>query len=194
MSEIFVNLLSPYNTVWVKDFSFKERRLELISFMFSRWNCLSCIKFRQWRRKYLVVSVSLPQSQIRFNESQKLWRNLCSRRWLKPTLYLARKFKPKYQQTLKILLEKGLINFKIHFLNTGYEGGPRILRCNLFHSIIADGKYTFFKMLWLTFIKGTFFEFHVEYVIDGLGIKLKNTMGFHILLFSKKVIIYGNIL
>ena len=66
-----VKLLLPNNNVRVRQFSFKGRRLESTSLMFCRRVCLSCVKFWQWRRKCLVVSVSLPQSQIGFNESQK---------------------------------------------------------------------------------------------------------------------------
>ena len=43
---------------------------------------------------------------------------------------------------------------------------------NLFLSIIVRGKY-FLKSLKLTSIKGTFLEFRVEYVVNGLGIELK---------------------
>ena len=78
VSETLVNLLSPYNNFLVKEFWFKERRLQSISFLLCRRYHFSCAKFWQWESKYLVVSVSLPQLQIGFNESRKLWWNLCS--------------------------------------------------------------------------------------------------------------------
>ena len=64
---------------------------------------------------------------------------------------------------------------------------------NFFFSIILRGKY-FLKSLKLTSIKGTFLEFRVEYVVNDLGIELRDGMWFNFLLFCKKVTIYGTIL
>ena len=49
---------------------------------------LSLIKKGQWRKKWVMDSISWPQLHKGFNVSWKLCLNLCSLRWLKPSLSL----------------------------------------------------------------------------------------------------------
>ena len=44
--------------------------------------CLFSAKSREHKKKWSVVSVSEPQSHIGLGTSLKLWRNLCSFKWL----------------------------------------------------------------------------------------------------------------
>ena len=172
MFETSVNRSSSHNTLSFKDFSFKETRLESISFRLYTRVCLSCVKFWQGRRKCLADLVSLPQSQMwilkiltehRWLKPLK-WRNAW--RWLEPIRNHAKYFKLTKLQTLKLPLREGLINFKIRFLNIGYQGESWMFGSNLFCSITVEGKYIFWKKLWLTFIKEQFLEFRVYYVVD----------------------------
>ena len=72
----------------------------------------------QWRRKCEVDSLSRPQSQIRFKQSWKLCLNLCSLKWLIPTLSLVISLIPLWSPQSKTLLGEGLTNFTILFLGT----------------------------------------------------------------------------
>ena len=126
-------------------------RLESISFMLCTRVCLSCVKFWQGGRKCLADLVSLPQSQMwilkiltehRWLKPLK-WRNVC--RWLNPIRNHAKYFKLAKLQTLKIPLREGLINFKIRFLNIGYQCESWMFGSNLFYSITVEGNTYFEK-------------------------------------------------
>ena len=108
----------------------------------------------QWRRKWLVVSISWPQLQIGFKQSWKICLNLWSAKWLKPSLILVSSFKPSKFWVEEILFGSGLINFSIRFLNIWHEEELQILISRLFHSVITAGKKHFFKKLVFTLKKG----------------------------------------
>ena len=78
-----------------------------------------------------------PQVQIGFNVSWKLCLNLCSRRWLRPSLILDRYLIASGSWQLKILLGFGRINFKILDLN---KLRFWMSESSLFHSVITEGK------------------------------------------------------
>ena len=99
----------------------------------------------QWSRKWLVVSISWPQEQMGLTVSWKLWLNLCSRRWLNPSLSLVKNIKPLGWWQLKTLFGVGLIKLKIFFLKTEKLSALRILASKMFHSFIEEGKKVFLK-------------------------------------------------
>ena len=76
---------------------------------------LTSEKIGQWWRNLKVVSMSLPQQQIGFKQSRKLYLNLWSRRWLKPNLSLATNFILVGLWQLKVLFEDACINCKMLF-------------------------------------------------------------------------------
>ena len=135
--------MSLYNNKWVNASLFMDRRFRLTILKVYRRDCLSFLKMEQWRKSCLVDSIAFPQLQIWFSESQKLWRNICSRKWFKPTCSLVRWLKPKELGTLKIMLGWGLINSRIRFLKSLSEGEQRIFESKLFHSMMLDGKKVF---------------------------------------------------
>ena len=109
----------------------------------------------QWSRKWLVVSTSYPQEQKGFIVSRKLWLNLCSRRWLKPSLSLAKNFWSSGWWQLKTLFGDGLISVKNFFLKTDKLSAFRTLASKMFHSFIEEGKKVFLKNSCLTLKGGT---------------------------------------
>ena len=56
--------------------------------------CLFSVKSGQCKKKWSVVSVSQPQSHIGLGASLKLWRNLCSFKWLNFNRSLDNKLTP----------------------------------------------------------------------------------------------------
>ena len=61
--EVFVlsvRVVSPYTNKWVSASSFMDRTFELTNLTFFRRDCLSFLKFEQWRKYCLVDSVALP--------------------------------------------------------------------------------------------------------------------------------------
>ena len=74
---------------------------------------LSSEKNGKWSRQRTVVSMSLPQQQIGFKQSGKLYLNLWSLRWLKPSLSLVISFIPTELWQLKVLLGVGHMNCKM---------------------------------------------------------------------------------
>ena len=108
----------------------------------------------------LVDLVVLPESQIEFSESWKLWQNICSCKWLKPTLSLIRWVEPKEFGKLKLLLGRDLLNSKNHFLKSLSEEEERLFESNLFHYIIMINKKSVFKEFvigfdWRQFLRVT---------------------------------------
>ena len=79
----FIKVLMVYSNKWGNAFSFMGRRFGLAVPPFCKIGCLTFLKFDEWRRNCLADSITLMQWQIGFRESRKLWRNLCSPKWLK---------------------------------------------------------------------------------------------------------------
>ena len=104
-------------------------------------------------KECLVVSISWPQLQIRFNQSWKLYLNLWSAKWLKPSLILVSSFKPLKFWVEEILFGSGLINLNIRFLNISHGDELWMLISILFHSVITPGIKEFIKKLVFTLKK-----------------------------------------
>ena len=102
--------------------------------------CLSPIKSRQWRKKWLSVSMSKSQGQIEIRVSKKLCLNLCSLKWLSLSWSLVKKIIPFMLLALYRLLPEGLTKDKMCFLNTSKKGEFRVLTNNLLHSISLTKK------------------------------------------------------
>ena len=62
--------------------SFSVKMFASIVAILSKRVCLWILKFAQWRRKWIVVSIPLLQLHIGSIEFWKLCLNLCSFRWL----------------------------------------------------------------------------------------------------------------
>ena len=124
-------------------------------------------------RKWAKVPISLPQLQTGLSESWKPRLNLCSRRWLKPSLNLVINLTLHGLWQLKTLFPEGCINFRRIFLKTFKLSELRIFRSNLFHSITKEGKKVFRKKLCFTLNWGMSLVFLVLYLLTVTGIMLK---------------------
>ena len=103
--------LPPYRGVSVicKSLLSKMFLLYLIAF---RKVDLSLEWWGQWRRKWAELSVSISQLQIGVGELWKPCLNLCSRRWLKPSLNLVSNLSLMGLWELKTLFPEGRINLR----------------------------------------------------------------------------------
>ena len=116
--------------------------------------CLGVWKLGQWRKKCVVVSVSLPQSHNGFRVSWKQCLNLWSRRWLRPSRNLVRSLIPYELWILNILLTQGRTKFSRYFWKIGRLSEFLIFQPRLFHSSIVEGNNEFLKQLCFAWITG----------------------------------------
>ena len=121
--------------------------------------------------------VSFPQLQIGLRVSWKLWRNLCSQRWLRPNLNLIIYLILLGLWQLKIEFEDGLINFKILFLKAEKVLEYLIFKSKLFHSITVDGKKEFIKKWCLPLKRRILSLVLVLYALLTLGSILERYSG-----------------
>ena len=98
------------------------------------------MKFWHCRKKREVDSISRLQKHSGLIVSWKLWLNLWSLRWLKPTRSLVSSFIPYMPPTLNTLFKIFLLNLSKDFLNILYDSELRVSKLNLFHSLIVKGK------------------------------------------------------
>ena len=119
------------------------------------------------------VSISLPQLQIGLSVSWKPCLNLCSRKWLKPSLDLVSNLTLLRLWQLKTLLPEGRINFKSLFLKMFQLSKLRIFRSNLFRSMTAEGKKEFRKKLYFTVNWEMLLVFLVLHLLTVTGRMLK---------------------
>ena len=104
-------------------------------------------------------------------ESWKLCLNLCSLRWLKPSLSRDRSFIPLGLWQLNALLADGLMNDRILFRKVTILSVEFLIsQSNLFRSIIVEGKKFFLKKLCFAFIAGILLHCFVLYDILCMGI------------------------
>ena len=104
-----------YRKVWINWSLPWDKICSLIFLILFKRVCLGVWKLGQWRKKCVVVSVSLPQSHNGFRVSWKQCLNLWSRRWLRPRRNLVRSLISYGLWTLKILFTKGRIKFSSFF-------------------------------------------------------------------------------
>ena len=130
----------PNNKVSIKSFSLRKSKLGSIVFNSSRRVVLNVEKCWQRRKKCLVSSVSRLQVHKGLTVSWKLWRNLCSRRWLRPKRILDNNFTPKGSWIPYKLFGHGLIFFNKCLRKIEKEVTLRISGSTLFHSLIEYGK------------------------------------------------------
>ena len=74
----------PNISISFEEDSFVSINWQSILFRVLRRVILLLSNNRQWRRKWEVDSISIPQLQRGLIRFWKLWLNLCSRRWLSP--------------------------------------------------------------------------------------------------------------
>ena len=100
---VFVsNELLPKRRVLIKTGSQRSTRLLSVFTRVLRRVRLSITYVEKRRRKCAVDSISKPQLQNGFKESCKLYLNLCSRKWLKPSRSLVINLIPLGLWQLKI--------------------------------------------------------------------------------------------
>ena len=107
---------------------------ELISF------CLSFAKNWQHKKKWLVVSVSAPQSHMGLTQSLKLWRNLCSLRWLNCSRSLVSNLTPTgscIENNHLWFKEKKFFSIDLNCL---IDSASHMVLSNLFHSLTQKVK------------------------------------------------------
>ena len=130
--------------------------------------------------------MSWSQLQIGLSESRKPCLNLCSQRWLRPSLSLASNLTPLGLWHLKTLLPERRINFKSFFVKIFKFSGLLIFWSSLFHSITAEGKNEFWKKLCLTLNWGILLAFLVLYGLTEVGMILNRYYGDWFLNILKK--------
>ena len=108
----------------------------------------------------------------RKNKSWNLCLNLCSARWINPSLILVRNFNPLLLSILSSWLGSGLMNFSITLLKTLQDVKLRILTSILFHSMTA-GKKEFLKKF--VFVLKKRLEF-VEHFLHYRGVIFWNKL------------------
>ena len=137
----------PYRNAWI---SWSPPQVKIWSLMFLillRRVCLGVWKFGQWRKKCVVVSPALPQSDNGFRISWKQCLNLWSQRWLRPRRNLVRSLIPFGLRILKILFVQGHVRFSRFFLKIERLPEFLILQSRLFHTDIVEGKNEFLKWI-----------------------------------------------
>ena len=122
---------------------------------------LSLKKKGQWRKKWVVDSISWSQLHKGFNVSWKLCLNLCSLKWLKPSLSLVISLIPLGLRISKTEFGEGRMKLSIFSLKTEILLEFLRLGSKLFHSIIADGKKEFLKKLCFVLIREILKQFHL---------------------------------
>ena len=130
----------PNKNVLTTEFSFSVKMLALLLFSLFERVRLWVVKFGEWRRKWTVDSISLPQPHRGFTESWKLCLNSWSFKWPKPILRRVKNVSPNRLFMLKTLLNFGLMKLDKCFLKISKEAELRISRSSLFDSLITDGK------------------------------------------------------
>ena len=108
----------PYRSKSVKAVSEKLEILILISLRSSKRVFRIFVKKWQCRKKCVVDSVSRVQVHNGFIQLSKLWLNLCSFKWLSPSLNLVRRRIPKGSWILYMGFAKGRTLLSKWFLNT----------------------------------------------------------------------------
>ena len=79
----------PNSNVWFRELSVLSNNLWSILLKLFRSVQRSLLYKKQWRKKWIPVSTSLPQLHIRLIESWKLCLILCPRKWLRPNRIVA---------------------------------------------------------------------------------------------------------
>ena len=111
----------------------------------------------------------------------ELFRNLCSRMWLKPNPNLVINLISLRPWQLKIEYEDGLINCKILFLNAEKVSESLIFKSKLFHSVTFDRKKEFIKKLCLPLKRGILSLVLVLYALLTLaGILERYSLDYHL--------------
>ena len=138
---------------------------------------LSLIKKRQWRKKWVVDSISWLQLHKGFIVSWKLCFNLCSLKWLRPSLSLVISLIPLGLWQSKKEFGEGRMKLSIFSLKTEILLEFLRLGSKLFHSIIADGKKEFLKKLCFVLIRGILLSVLVAYDVHLTGMRWKRYFG-----------------
>ena len=99
--------------------------------------------------------------QTGLSVSWKLCLNLCSQRCLSPGRSLVSNFTPIGFWQPKILFSVGFMNLGFFYLKMLSVSKLQMLETNVFHSIMVDGKYEFFKNWCFTLIWRIFCAFLV---------------------------------
>ena len=129
--------------------------------------------------------MSWPQQQTGLSESRKPCFNLCSRRWLRPSLSLVSNLIPLGLWHLKTMFPEGCINFKNFFLKINKFSELRIFWSSLFHSVTTEGKNEFWKSLCFTLNWGILLAFLMLYGLTEVGIILNNIVEIDFWIFYK---------
>ena len=135
----------PYRNVWINWSSPWDKILSLIFLILFKRVFVGVWKLGQWRKKCVIVSVSLAQSHYGFSVSWKQCLNLWLRRWLRPRRNLVSRLIPYGLWILKILFAQVRIKFSRFFLQIERLLVFLILQSRLFHSDIVEGKNEFLK-------------------------------------------------
>ena len=135
----------PYRNVWIKLSLPWDKIWSLILLILFKTAFAGLWKLGQWRKKSVIVSVSLPQS---LNGSGVSWRqclNLWSQKLLRPRWNLFKRLILYGLWILKILFAQGHIKCKRFFLKIERRPEFLIFQSIFFHLDIAAGKNYFLK-------------------------------------------------
>ena len=139
--------------------------------------CLSLIKKGQWRKKWVADSIFWPQLHKGFIVSWKLCLNLCSLKWLRPSLSLVISLIPLGLRISKTEFGEGRMKLSIFSLKTEILLEFLRLGSKLFHSIIADGKKGVLKNLYFVLIRGILLSVLVAYDVHLTRMRWKRYFG-----------------
>ena len=92
----------PYNRNWTFSLALRFKKLDSNFLRFSKSSNLLLEKIWQRKRKCSVVSTSCPHAHMGLTASLKQCLNLCSFRWLKPSLRRVRSLIPRGSYIEKI--------------------------------------------------------------------------------------------
>ena len=135
----------PYRNFWI-NWSLQWYKICLLIFLilFKRV-CLGVRKLGLWRKKCVIVSISLTQSHNVFRVSWKQCLNLRSQRWLNSRLNLVRSLIPYGLWISKILFPQRLTKFRRFFIKIEGLLEFLIFYSSLFHSGIIEWNNEFLK-------------------------------------------------
>ena len=141
---VALKFVQPYSSILTSSSSFIDVRVLLIRFSESKSIFLCEEKNWQCSKKWVVVSMSKLQGHKGLTLSRKLWRNLCSLKWLSPNRCLVRYVNQTGSCKPKFVVGEGRVNLRRACLKPSKVGKLQMVGSKLFHNRIESG-----KKLWL---------------------------------------------
>ena len=163
-------MLPNSSTFVIKDL-LRSKKLESKLLILLKRIYLARYKQGQWRRKWVLHSISWLPLQIEYMQSWKLFLNIQSFSWLQDKRNLLRSFISWALWILKTQLRSCLEKFSINFINIARDVKLWVLRSSLFHSLITEKRVfkEFLKTLFGTMKRETLLlsQLRVTYLFES---------------------------